>query len=540
MTPAPAPLSAPARYVLWGLGLLCLLRVGLLFGTYLDLYPDEAQYWLWSRELDFGYYSKPPMIAWLIHLSTLIGGNSEPFVRLFAPFLHLGSALLLWGAGRKLFDETTGLIAAVIYSLMPGVILSSAVISTDAALMFFLALTLYFYADFLKADTERPQIRTALWMGLSFGGAFLSKYACVYFLIGAAAHALFVPEVRKLWSFKRIAVFIGAFLLLLSPNLYWNATHGFQTVSHTADNANWQLGSLFNPLSLLRFWRDQFGVFGPLPFGLLILALAGLSVHAWPILRRDIDNPTRTALIGLICLTLPPLIFVSVQAFLSRANANWAASAYVPASLLVSALLTQGFGVALRTHKAMRWSLVAGAVFQVGILVIFMLGTLTPELTRALGMSNTVKRARAWESTTLAIINEAQKGPLPSAIAVDNRNVYNAVAYYGRDWFRAHPEVPLKAWVREAHPKSQAETEVPLTSEVGQDVLVVAYVPRFVPEIRADFSQSGAPQSLKVSIDHKRTRDFTLLRAQGFVRAPRDPLTGHPMGSPASSESHAE
>jgi len=31
-----------------------------------DFFVDEAQYWFWSQNLDFGYYSKPPMIAWFI------------------------------------------------------------------------------------------------------------------------------------------------------------------------------------------------------------------------------------------------------------------------------------------------------------------------------------------------------------------------------------------------------------------------------------------------------------------------------------------
>ncbi|MDC7684779.1 glycosyltransferase family 39 protein [Asticcacaulis sp. BYS171W] len=532
-------MSTAARYVLWGLGLLFVLRVALLFTTYTNLYPDEAQYWLWSRELDFGYYSKPPMIAWLIHLSTLFG-DREPFVRLFAPFLHLGAALFLWGAGKKLFDERTGLTAAVIYSVMPGVVLSSAVISTDAALMFFLAATLYFYSLFLTSDSERDRTRAVLGMGLMFGCAALSKYACVYFLIGAAAHALFAPSVRQRWSWPRLALFLGAFILLLSPNLYWNATHGFQTVSHTADNANWHWGKLFNPLSLLKFWRDQFGVFGPVPFAILILAFAGLFWRRGPVLQRDTASDLRTALIGVACLTAPPLVFVSIQAFLSRANANWAASAYVPASLLVAALVWHGFYVAVRTHRLSRWAVIAGATFQVAVMTVFMVGVVSPELSRTLGLGNTVKRARAWDTTTQALIAAAQAGPAPSAIAVDNRNVYNAVAYYGRDWFAAHPDTPLKAWVREAHPKSQAETETPLTETVGQDVLILSYVDGFLPDIRHDFISTGNAESLKIAIDHKRTRDFTLLRGYGFKRAPRDPITGHPVGAGVVQEDEAE
>ena len=32
----------------------------------LDLAPDEAHYWDWSRRLDWCYYSKGPLVAWLI------------------------------------------------------------------------------------------------------------------------------------------------------------------------------------------------------------------------------------------------------------------------------------------------------------------------------------------------------------------------------------------------------------------------------------------------------------------------------------------
>ena len=49
------PLDLPALYD----------RTG---GIRAELYPDEAQYWLWSRTLDFGYFSKPPMVAWTIRL----------------------------------------------------------------------------------------------------------------------------------------------------------------------------------------------------------------------------------------------------------------------------------------------------------------------------------------------------------------------------------------------------------------------------------------------------------------------------------------
>ncbi|MFT4091657.1 MAG: glycosyltransferase family 39 protein [Asticcacaulis sp.] len=503
-----------STYVLWSLCGLLALRVILLFTNFTDLYPDEAQYWLWSRELDFGYYSKPPMIAWLIHLTTLIGGNSEGFVRLSAPFLHFGTALLLWATGRRWFDDATGALAALVYSLMPAVVLSSAIISTDAPLLFFLALSLYIYARFLEGPSD-ARVKTALALGVAFGLAFLSKYACLYFLIGASAHALLAPRVRKSWSWLSLAAFVVAFLLVISPNLIWNATHGFQTVSHTADNANWQANRMFNADSLFTFVRDQFGVFGPAPFVILLIAAAGLFIK--PLLPKDANGKINDRILGLIVLSLPPLIFVTVQAFLSRAHANWAASAYVPASLLVAALLHQG----LARRWWVKWGVGLSAFFQISVLIIFMLAAISPTLTHAFGLDNVFKRARGWEATTFATLEQATTGPRPTAIAVDNRNIYNALAYYGRDWFAANPDVPLKAWVREAQPKSQAETETPLTEANGGNVLFLSYVGHFEPEIRADFATSTPSRSLKIALDHKRTRDFRLFYGQDFHPVPR-------------------
>src|SRR5580704_2907237 len=57
-----------------------------------DLFPDEAQYWVWSLHPAFGYYSKPPLVAWLIALTTGVLGDSELAVRLAAPLLHFATA----------------------------------------------------------------------------------------------------------------------------------------------------------------------------------------------------------------------------------------------------------------------------------------------------------------------------------------------------------------------------------------------------------------------------------------------------------------
>ena len=73
-----------------------------------DLYPDEAQYWLWSLTPDWGYYSKPPVVAWLIAFTTkLAGSDNELAVRMAAPLLHFGTALMVHALAQRLYDART-------------------------------------------------------------------------------------------------------------------------------------------------------------------------------------------------------------------------------------------------------------------------------------------------------------------------------------------------------------------------------------------------------------------------------------------------
>ncbi|MDP3174006.1 MAG: glycosyltransferase family 39 protein, partial [Phenylobacterium sp.] len=232
---------------------LTLVRLLVLFATPLDLYPDEAQYWLWSRALDFGYYSKPPMIAWTIWATTAIGGDAEPWVRFASPFYHAGAALAVYGVGRRLYGPPTALAGAAFYALMPGIQLSAAIIATDAPLLFFLSLFLWSYVNLQSAEHSRGRLLAAAACGATLGLAFLSKYAALYAVIGLTLHLSVSRQARAAWGWPTIGAGLAAFALILAPNIAWNAAHHFATVQHTAANAAWGGRQLFNAAELLDF-----------------------------------------------------------------------------------------------------------------------------------------------------------------------------------------------------------------------------------------------------------------------------------------------
>src|SRR6266852_3208751 len=54
---------------------VCLRLMYLAYSCPLDLAPDEAHYWDWSRHLDWSYYSKVPVVAYLIRASCEVAGS---------------------------------------------------------------------------------------------------------------------------------------------------------------------------------------------------------------------------------------------------------------------------------------------------------------------------------------------------------------------------------------------------------------------------------------------------------------------------------
>src|SRR5262245_43581123 len=86
-----SPAYGLARTFAW-LALITVARSVYLYVHPFDLHGDEAQYWVWAQDLAFGYYSKPPVVAWLIAASTAVCGDGEACIRMTTPLAHMATA----------------------------------------------------------------------------------------------------------------------------------------------------------------------------------------------------------------------------------------------------------------------------------------------------------------------------------------------------------------------------------------------------------------------------------------------------------------
>lgn len=330
-----------------------LFRIVCLAFNQADLFVDEAQYWLWSRELAFGAYSKPPLIGWIIRLTTWMTGGEGTFdIRLAAPIMHAMTAAAMFYLGRMIYDARIGALAAIIYITLPGVSLSSLLISTDTPMLFFIVISLILWRKLAAVRENGGPLSLMLVAGLGFavGLGFLSKYAMAFLFPFVPLAAVLDKGWRVRWSHALLAGVVAT--AVVAPNLWWNYAHDFATARHTVSIAHWNAAGL-NFGSALGFFGAQAGVVGPFVFIAMLMAL------------RDMRAPTVRSL---CVLSIPLLLLMTAQALISRAFANWAVGAYAAGLLLATPWLSA------RPHW-LRASLILNTVVAIILPLLTIFGT---------------------------------------------------------------------------------------------------------------------------------------------------------------------
>ena len=439
-------ISMERRFAVCLLILLALTAVRLIGLVYsdVDLFFDESQYWAWSRELAFGYFSKPPLLAWLIAGADAICGSGEPCIRAPAPILYLGTCLVSYAIAKALYDEATAFWAAILLATSAGVAFSSRIISTDVPLLFFWAVALLSYVRLLQGGDWRWGIL----LGVSFGLGMLAKYAMIYFVLGIVAAALIDRDARALLRSPSLwlAAAIGGALVL--PNAIWNAQNGFVTLTHVGHNIQGS-GAAFSPLHGLEFLASQFAVFGPVAFGVLLIVLVRVR-------KPDIGRADRL----MLCFAIPTLALVTATAFITRANANWAAPAFISANVLVAAVLVR--------HAAWRWIAVSVA-FGVAAQVPLFVGDANARRMSVPGLAkpDVYARTMGWRSLGEEVGKLARANGI-GTIAAEQRDTVASLIYYQRDSGR-----PVLSWPTSAVPNHHFDLTRRLTAQAPGPVLFV-------------------------------------------------------------------
>lgn len=288
----------------------------------LGLAADEAYYWSWSRHLSPGYFDHPPMVAWLVRLSTL-AGHSPLDIRWLSVLLGALASLGVWRLVIRLTDDGraalagAGLVQATLF-LGAGAVL----VTPDTPLVLFWTLALLALAEVWRTG------RGAWWLvvGLCVGLAFISKYTAVFLGLGILLWLAAVPDLRR-W-FRSPWPYAGglACLAVMAPVVAWNLEQGGASLTKQFGRA---VPRAFDPRFVPEFLAGQVALLTPL---IGILVAWGL----WVVTRAALREREPAAVL-VTATTLPLLAYLVWYGLFDRVQGNWTAC-LLPASIAAAVM----------------------------------------------------------------------------------------------------------------------------------------------------------------------------------------------------------
>ncbi|MEK8031569.1 glycosyltransferase family 39 protein [Ideonella sp. DXS29W] len=473
------------------------------------LHVDEAQYWAWSKALDWGYYSKPPMIAALIAASTQLLGDGLLGVKALAMVCYPLTAWVLYRWVSEVLADVTpheharpyraGRLAALLFIASPVAGLLGLAATTDAPLLLAWALASLALWRAWRDGRWSDWLLLGLWVGLGV----MSKYTMAAFAVSAIGLMATVRRraTRAIGAVPGLAMAASVALVCVAPNLMWNAAHDWPTLRHTAEIT---VGAQATPMGVTL--ASYVG-------GLLLLLgpLVAVWALAWPWTRRgeaalstdSSSAPTastsrsvatrREAWWAAAWLSGPLLLIGAAQSLHARAQVNWTAPALI-GGVLALALWVQ----AERPHRRLRgwYAVLALQAALIGAL------TLASDVAQALHRPlprqlDVWARMRGWEEAFSQLRpaadaywrDQTAQGQSPTVLGSER-----AVLANGAYAWRAKPPQWLAFRQDPRAPHNHFELMSPLRpSEYPQPVLIVGEGPLEGPLLQA---LDGAPRRL--------------------------------------------
>ncbi len=494
--------ARPAMVLGAVLGALTLVRVGYLATGALDLSPDEAHYWEWSRRLDLSYYSKGPLIAYLIAALTTLFGTSAVAIRLGAVLLSVAGAVVLYRLGcRALGDPRPALWAVVGLQLTPLVWAGSLLTTIDAP---FLVCWTVALAALYRATVEgRP--RAWLAVGVAAGLGFLAKYAMLFLLPGLAVYLWRAPEARARLRHPAALLAAAVALAATAPVLLWNARHDWVSLRHVASQGR---GSGFSLLEPLAFVGSQLGVLTPLVAALLAW---GVWVGGREGLGRGREPYRFLAAFG-----LPILAFYGLVSLQGKVQANWPAPAYPSLALLVAGALAER-AQRIGPQAARRQARLLQAAAALALTV-----TAAGHLTEPLGVPASLDptaRLRGWRELGAAVAAQLRTMPRPERtfLLADRYQVASELAFYV-------PQRPPAYNVNLGRRLNQYDFWEGPERRLGWDAIYVRDgIGELDARLAAAFERTEGPVVVEVRRGGRPVRAFALYRGYGFRGLPAPP-----------------
>jgi dolichol-phosphate mannosyltransferase len=287
----------------------------------------ESYLWMCAKHPALGYFDYPPLAGWMIWLSTALFGESTLAVRLFTIAAGASTTGFVFLAGRRLYDEKTARLAAVLVGLAPLTFAFGATASCDSPMLAFWAAAIWALSHVLGGGSPAWWYAAGLFMGLSM----LGKYHGVFLGAGMLAFLALSPD-HRVWL-RRKEPYLAALVALVafSPAIAWNAMNGWESFRYQGVGRFGERG--FDPMKLLTF-----------PLSQLLLLTPFLCLWAWGsglrVLGRWRISCWQDRFLAAMGMTV--LLFFALVIFVRPVRGHWAVPGYLGALVLAAAAAARG------------------------------------------------------------------------------------------------------------------------------------------------------------------------------------------------------
>jgi len=286
--------------------LLCWTILNIIQAATIELHPDEAYYWLYSRFLDWGYYDHPPMVALFIAAGDAIMHN-ELGLRLMTIVASTVSIYVLWLTLKNYHVKAKWFILTVSGVLILHIY--GFITTPDAPLFLFTTLFYFIYQKYIIDD----KLKWAILLAVIIAGLLYSKYHGIL-VIGFTVLANI--KLLKRPSFWLIA-FISVILFL--PHILWQINHNYPSINYHLHERS---SSRYDPVTTLLYFPGQLLMAGPLIGWFLFYKALNIKVK---------DAFVRCLLVNFI----GTIIFFLLNTVKGEVQSHWTLIAFAPLVMLV-------------------------------------------------------------------------------------------------------------------------------------------------------------------------------------------------------------
>ncbi|MBQ7502043.1 glycosyltransferase family 39 protein [bacterium] len=385
---------------------LTLLRV--LFAMTAELKYEEAYYWLYSQHLSLSYFDHPPLVGWLIYISTSLTNDAEFWLRLPTVLCGAFTLLLIYLLAERIFNPKIAFIAACIAAALPAFELYAIFTMPDAPLLTFWCLGLY--AGYRLYDEENKNFW--LLLGAATGLAMLSKYPGLLTPLAALLTIFFKKKFQlfKCWQFP-VSIILA--LAIFSPVIIWNYQNNWVSFLYQGACRFGEATSLLD-----KFGGSALNISAlATPLGIIFFAFC-----IWKCFRHI----TEEKWFYLFSAFLPFAAIILAVMSVRLVQLNWPLPVYPALVIMTAAILEEE-----KVWNKWSWRTVLGVIFIPAILI-----SLTPLIVaiKPFTALNRVNEIKGWDTVGKEAAIAINKTDDPSRCFIAG-NAYGEaaeIAYYSK------------------------------------------------------------------------------------------------------------